>query len=44
MEDEFADDGAVSDDVTGGFAAVVFAKDDVQDSEQAIFDTPVPPT
>ena len=43
MENEFADDGAVSGDVTGAFAAVVFAKDDVQNSGQAVFDTPVPP-
>ena len=43
MEDEFADDGAVSGDVAGALAAVIFAKDDVLDPVQAFYNTPVPP-
>ena len=43
IEDEFADNGAIRGDVAGTFAAVVFAKDDVQHPVQAVFDAPMPP-
>ena len=43
VEDEFAHHGAVGGGMAVPFAAVVFAKDDVEQLVQAVFNAPVPP-